>query len=108
MDGKTLARLAAVIFIAAAVAATALEMTRRKDEPGEATSQRPTALAPSALREGLRRCQSLGEAALLDSDCSRLWAQQRDRFLGIGSPSPNADVERAAPRSPNAIRQGTR
>jgi len=93
MDGKTLARIGAVVFVAIAITATAIEMNR-KEEPAEAV--KPPALAPAApdpLREGLRRCQSLGEAALRDRDCLALWAEQRDHFLGLKSPPP------AAPKS---------
>jgi conjugative transfer region protein TrbK len=81
MDGKMLARLGAVVFIAIALTATAIDMVR-KDEP---FAPRPApALQPPAdpLRETLRRCQQLGEAAARDADCLAAWAQSRDRFLG--------------------------
>ena len=81
MDGKMLARLAAVVFVAIAITATAIEMAR-KDEP---SAPRPaSALQPSAdpLRVTLRQCQQLGEAAASDADCLAAWAQSRDRFLG--------------------------
>lgn len=81
MDGKMLARLGAVVFIAIAITATAIDMAR-KDEP----SVPPPALAlqPPAdpLRENLRRCQQLGEAVASDAECLRIWAENRDRFLG--------------------------
>ncbi|RAZ89452.1 conjugal transfer protein TrbK [Mesorhizobium hawassense] len=86
MDGKSLARVVAVIFVAVAVTATALEMTRKEERPHDAATQLPAALAPSPPREGLRRCQALGEVALRDSGCLRLWAEQRDRFLGLNAP----------------------
>ena len=34
------------------------------------------------LREEQRRCQQLGQAAASDTDCMRVWAESRDRFLG--------------------------
>jgi conjugative transfer region protein TrbK len=81
MDGKMLARLGAVVFVAITVTATAIDMAR-KDEP----SVPPAApiLQPPAdpLREGQRRCQQLGEAAASDAECLRVWAETRDRFLG--------------------------
>ncbi|RWD16117.1 conjugal transfer protein TrbK [Mesorhizobium sp. M4B.F.Ca.ET.089.01.1.1] len=86
MDGKSLARVVAVIFVAVAVTATALEMTRKEERPHDAAPQLPAALAPSPPRESLHRCQILGEVALRDSGCLRLWAEQRDRFLGSKSP----------------------
>jgi len=81
MDGKMLARLGAVVFIAIVVTATAIDMAR-KDEPSAPPAA--PALQPPAdpLRENLRRCQQLGEAAASDADCLAAWAESRDRFLG--------------------------
>ena len=81
MEGKHLARIAAVVFVAIAITATAIEMAR-EDEP---SAPRPvSALQPAAdpLRATLRHCQQLGEAAANDADCLAAWAQSRDRFLG--------------------------
>ncbi|PQZ47223.1 conjugal transfer protein TrbK [Ochrobactrum sp. MYb15] len=81
MDGKMLARLGAIIFVAIAITATVIEMTR-EDEPAQ---NRPApSLQPSAdpLRQSLRDCQRLGEAAASDPDCLATWAENRDRFLG--------------------------
>ena len=80
MDGKMLARLGAIIFVAIAITATLIEMTR-EDEPAQ---NRPTpSFKPSAdpLRQSLRRCQQLGEAAVSDPGCLATWAVNRDRFL---------------------------
>ena len=81
MDGKMLARLGAVVFIAIAVTATAIDMAR-KDEPSAPPAA--PALQPPAdpLRESLRRCQQLGETAASDAACLAAWAESRDRFLG--------------------------
>ena len=81
MDGKLLARFGAVIFIAIAITATVIEMTRQEDAPRVRTAPQ---LQPSAdpLRATLRRCQGLGEAATRDPDCLSAWAKSRDRFLG--------------------------
>ena len=81
MDGKMLARLGAVVFVAIALTVTAIDMTR-KDEPS--ASRPASALQPPAdpLRDSLRRCQQLGEAAASDADCLAAWAESRDRFLG--------------------------
>lgn len=88
MDGKMLARLGAVVFIAIAVTATAIDMAR-KDEPSAPPAA--PALQPSAdpLRETLRRCQQRGEAAANDAGCLAAWAESRDRFLGT-TPAPEA------------------
>ncbi|PZV40478.1 putative entry exclusion protein TrbK-alt [Mesorhizobium kowhaii] len=102
MDGKILARIVAVILVAVAVTATALEITRKQEKPAGAASYVPAASAPDPLREGLRHCQSLGEAALRDGDCLRLWADERDRFLGFRAPATNASPAPIDPQSPNA------
>lgn len=86
MDGKMLARLGAIVFVSFAVTATAIEMTRKDAAP---EMGRVHAVEPKrdALREGQRRCQQLGQAAASDTDCMRVWAESRDRFLGR-SPAP--------------------
>jgi len=88
MDGKMLARLGAVVFVAIAVTATAIDMAR-KDEPSAPPS--PPVLQPPTdpLRATLRRCQQLGEAAASDTDCLAAWTESRDRFLGR-TPAPAA------------------
>ncbi|PZU45636.1 MAG: conjugal transfer protein TrbK [Sphingomonas sp.] len=81
MDGKMLARLGAVVFVAIAVTATAIDMAR-KDEPSAPPPAPPLQPPTDPLREALRRCQQLGEAAGNDTDCLAAWAESRDRFLG--------------------------
>lgn len=80
MDSKMLARLGAIVFVAIAITATAIELTRKEDAPASSPMR---ALQPDAdpLREGQRRCQQLGEAAASDAECLRVWAETRDRFL---------------------------
>ena len=81
MDGKVLARLGAVVFVAIAVTATAIDMAR-KDEPSAPPPASALQPQPDPLRATLRRCQQLGEAAASDADCLAAWAESRDRFLG--------------------------
>ncbi|CDX11980.1 conserved exported hypothetical protein [Mesorhizobium plurifarium] len=101
MDGKNLIRIVAVVFVAAAVTATALEMSRKDDKAvGEGSLTRASSV-PNPLRDGLRRCQILGEAALREEGCARLWAEQRERFLGLEKPSGSSTFEPAASRSPD-------
>jgi len=92
MDGKMLARLAAVIFVAVAITATVIELTR-KDEPPTSPPGRTVQPGRDPLREGQRRCQQLGQKAAEDAECLRVWAETRDRFLGHApapaSPSAN-------------------
>ena len=81
MDGKMLARLGAIVFIAIAITATVVEMTRKEDAPASPSAR---ALQPERdpLRESQRRCQQLGESAADDPECLRTWSKTRDRFLG--------------------------
>ena len=81
MDGKMLARLGAIVFVSFAITATAIEMTR-KETPPEMGHARVIEPAHDPLREEQRRCQQLGQAAASDTDCMRVWAESRDRFLG--------------------------
>ena len=93
MDGKMLARLGAIVFIAFAITATAIEMTRKDEAP----TPRPARVAEPVrdpLREGQRRCQQLGEAAAHDAECLRVWAETRDRFLGRTPRAPAASEGR--------------
>ena len=56
MDGKMLARLGAIIFVAIAITATVIEMTR-EDEPAQPRAA-PALQAPAdPLRQSLRHCQ---------------------------------------------------
>jgi conjugative transfer region protein TrbK len=95
MDGKMLARLGAVIFVAVAITATVIELTCKDDAPA---SQPDRIVLPGAdpLREGQRRCQQLGQKAAEDAECLRIWAETRDRFLGRTPPpvSPSSSEGR--------------
>ena len=88
MDGKMLARIGAIMFAAVAITATAIELTRKDDAP---TSSPMPQLHPATdpLRLAQRRCQQLGQAAASDTECLRVWAETRDRFLGK-TPAPIA------------------
>lgn len=94
MDGKMLARLGAIIFVAFAITATAIEMTREEDAPAPTSARQHQPSSADPLRAGQRRCQQMGEAATRDPACLRVWTESRDRFLGTQSPS-------VAPAAPN-------
>lgn len=83
-------------------------MSRKQGKPAVAIPVAPASTTLDPLRDGLRRCQVLGEAALRDEGCARLWSEQRDRFLGRQQPLANAPGEPAIPRSPNAAAQEAR
>ncbi len=81
MQGKTLARIGAAVFVGVAITATAIEMTR-KEEASARHSPAPSALETAdPLRRELARCGVLGEAAMADRTCLRAWAENRRRFL---------------------------
>lgn len=92
MEGKVLARIAAIVFVAVAITAAIIEMSR-EDLAGPVPSVSSHTRQVDPLREGQRRCQEIGEAAANNAECLRVWAETRDRFLGRSpaqtSPNPN-------------------
>ena len=80
MDGKTMARLGAVMFVAVAITVAVIELTRKDEAPASSPAE---IVQPNRdpLREGQRRCQQLGQKAAEDAECLRVWAETRDRFL---------------------------
>ncbi len=96
MDGKLFARIGTIVFVAVAVTATAIEMTRKEEEPTAAVVRPVKETTADPLRVSQRRCQLLGEAAARDAECLRVWAETRDRFLGVtpapASPQPSAGL----------------
>ncbi|WP_297838335.1 putative entry exclusion protein TrbK-alt [uncultured Roseibium sp.] len=99
MDTRLLARIAAIVFAAVALTATAIEMTQQEKTPPPATPA-PAVVPPAdPLRAGQRRCQQMGEAAVRDAECLRIWAETRDRFLGRATapaPEPGAPQQSEA------------
>ena len=81
MDSKMLARMAAIVFVAFAITASLIEMSR-KDEPVPILTAPVAPLISDPLHTDLRHCQQMGRAALDDKDCLATWQQTRDRFLG--------------------------
>lgn len=82
MDSKTLTRIGAVIFVAFAITAAAIDATR-KPEPAETFGTTPTVAASTdPLASELARCGALGEAGERDAGCLAAWAKNRRRFLG--------------------------
>lgn len=92
MDVKLLARIGAIMFVAIAITATAIEMTR-KDEAPASPPARIIQPQRDPLREGQRRCQQLGQKAADDAQCLRVWAETRDRFLRPTPAPASSDSE---------------
>jgi len=98
MDGKTLARLGAVVFVGVAITATVIELIRKDEEPQVQILAPNHRAEAAALRQILRRCRDMGEVATRDPACLKVWADNRDRFLGQGASSaPASTPVRAAP-----------
>lgn len=94
MDGKILARLCTVAFVAIAIVVAAIEINRPNDrQDGFAAETRPVRKR-DPLDTELSRCSSLGEAGSRDASCLKAWAENRRRFLGQTDPaaSPAADA----------------
>lgn len=85
MDGKLVARMGAVVFVAVAVTATAIEMSRKEEAPEVWPSGRTAQETADPLRDALIRCQALGEEGPRDPECRQAWAENRHRFLAPGS-----------------------
>ena len=83
MDGWVFARLAAVVIIAVALTAAAIQLAREERSTGPQSS--PPAIAdtprPDPVRQTLRRCRQLGEVATRDAACLAAWDENRRRFL---------------------------
>ena len=83
MDGRTLARVAAVIIVAIAGTAAAIFIAR-EDGPSSSPGAMSSAPTPplDSLHATLLHCAELGEAAIHESDCLAAWGENRRRFLG--------------------------
>lgn len=98
MDTKLLARIGAIVFVAVAITATAIEATRKDSPPETWSASRPTVAHTDPLRVELLRCQALGEAGPRDPACLRAWAENRNRFLAPGArPEERLPVAQPAP-----------
>jgi conjugative transfer region protein TrbK len=82
MDGKTLARIGAVVFVAVAITATAIEMNRHEVAPNNVATQARPFTERNPLDTELARCSGIGEAGARDPSCLKAWADNRRRFLG--------------------------
>lgn len=85
MDGKTLASLGAIVFVAVAATATAIEMTRKEKAPIDRSIYPAGHESADPLRAELIRCTEIGEAGPRDPSCLRAWAENRRRFLAPGA-----------------------
>jgi len=99
MDPKIIARAAAVIQLAGAVLACALELARQGPtlEPSA-----PAAQDNMHLADELSRCEALGAEAAHDAACKAAWAQNRARFLAPVAPYQDRRSIQLSPATPDA------
>ena len=95
MDGKTLARVGAIVFVAVAITATAIEMKRKDVSPDALATQSHPVTAQDPLAAELLRCSEIGEAGTRDPNCPKAWSENRRRFLR--QPTPASSSPSAAP-----------
>lgn len=110
MDGKILARIGAIGFVALAITATAIELSRKDEPPLYRSVAATTETATDPLKAKLRRCQQLGEAGTRDPACLQAWSENRDRFLKPSQPlqpqpAPQASGPQGTPQNPPAARE---
>lgn len=93
MDGKTLARIGAIAFVALAITATVIDMGRSDAAPEAAAQVQPPIVRHDARDEQLTRCSLAGEVGAQDPQCRKAWADNRRRFLGedLSHGSPQTD-----------------
>lgn len=97
MDARMLARIGAVVFVAVAITATAIELSRKEEQPEMAPARPVQTNAVDPLRAELLRCQGLGEAGPRDPACLRAWAESRRRFLTPGTANTLTGTQAAPP-----------
>ena len=106
LDGKTLARIGAIAFVALAIVAAVIDMSRPDDDQDDVAMPGPAVIGRDPLDAELARCGGLGEAGPRDPSCLKAWAENRRRFLGqstSGAPSAPASFPAPAPLSSSAL-----
>ena len=101
MDPKIIARAAALILLAGAVLACALELARQSRTPEPSTT---TLENNMDLADELSRCKALGREAEHDAACKAVWAQNRARFLAPSASYQDRSIQLfpATPDAPKA------
>lgn len=95
LDTTAWVRIAAGAFVALAIAATAVQLSRGGEEPETSPVPAAAAAVSDPLAAELERCKTIAPASGLDEACERVWASSRRRFFG--SPSGAATPAGAGP-----------
>ena len=103
MNPMIIARTVAVIVLAGAVLACALEWAQRNRTPAPSTATAHDNTDP--LADELSRCKALGAEAANDAACKIAWSQNRARFLARSAPYPERSIELfpATPDMPQGV-----
>lgn len=91
MDPKSGMRIAAVIVLAGAMLACAIDVARLHREPAPSTSSTDNQGNPSAAE--LARCKALGSEAANDASCKAAWAKSRERFFAPAQPYQGRPID---------------
>jgi len=97
MEWKIFAPFGAAIFVAIVIASTVIELTSTdKESEGQIHPGLNHRSDADAIGEALRHCRDMGEVATRDPVCLKLWADNRNRFLGQpASDTPAASIPTA-------------
>ena len=97
-------RAGALLFVIAAIAATAVRVKSDRAPPAEPHRAPETVAArPDPIQAELVHCQGLGEAAANDAACLWAWAQNRRRFFDLSAPAEEPPKVAQTPDAPVAI-----
>ena len=91
MNPMIIARTAAVVVLAGAVLACALEWAQRNRMPAPSTATAHDDMDP--LADELSRCKTLAAEAANDATCKVAWSQNRARFLARSARYPDRSIE---------------
>ena len=104
LSSAALWRAGALLFVVAAIGATAVRVKSDRASPAQ-THRAPETVAarPDPIQAELIHCQGLGEAAANDAACLWAWTQNRRRFFDLGAPAKAPPKVVQAPDAPVAI-----
>lgn len=90
LDTTAWVRIGAGAFVALAIAATAVQLSREGEEPETFPVPAATAAVPDPLAAELERCKTITLSSGPDEACERVWVLSRRRFFGppSGSATP--------------------
>jgi conjugative transfer region protein TrbK len=91
MNPKAIFRITAVVVLAGAMLACAIDVARLHRDPEPSASSAGETSDPSAAE--LARCKSLGAEASNDPGCKAAWAKSRERFFVPRAPYRGRSID---------------